>query len=269
MDVDARLDSCCERWGLRLDERLAGGFSAEVLACRDERGRERVLKLPRTRFEADTEVSALRAWAGNGAVALVDFAPDLAALLLVRLVPGTPLPAGDDDRAVAAVADVLAALHAVDVGSADVPAMPLALDQHLANTIAHAEPDTAGLALLDVSRDAAMSLCATTRSNVLLHGDPLDKNLLFDGRSFVAIDPIPRIGDPCSDVGFFSAGRVPCTNIVGRAERLADSLRLDAHRAARWAAIWAVGEACETWRPDSDELQRWITGPEAAALLAS
>lgn len=73
--------------------------------------------------------------------------------------------------------------------------MPLAFDHYLAHTIAHAEPDTAGLALLD---------------------------------------------------GFFSAGRVPCTDIVGRAERLADALRLDAHRAARWAAIWAVGEACET-----------------------
>lgn len=195
MELQARVESCCERWGLRLGDRLRGGFSADVFACRDERGRERVLKLLPTAYEANTEAAALRAWGGNGAVGLVDYSHDLAALLLLRLVPGTPLPAGDDDRAVAAVAEVLAALHAVDVSTVDVPVMPLAFDHYLAHTIAHAEPDTAGLALLD---------------------------------------------------GFFSAGRVPCTDIVGRAERLADALRLDAHRAARWAAIWAVGEACET-----------------------
>jgi len=269
VDLQTRVDSCGERWSLRLGERLAGGFSADVFACRDQYGRERVLKLPRTSDEANMEVAALRAWAGNHAVELLDYAHDLAALLLVRLVPGTPLPPGDDDLAIAAVADVLSALHAADHTSVAVPSMPLAFDQYLANTIAHAEPGTAGLALLNASRDAAFDLCATTRSPVLLHGDPLDKNLLFDGRHYVAIDPIPRIGDPCSDVGFFSAGRVPCTDIVGRARRLADALRLDTHRAARWTAIWAVGEACETWRPDSDDLQCWITGREATALLAS
>ena len=43
----------------------------------------------------------------------------------------------------------------------------------------------------------------------------------------------------------------------------------DPSRAAQWAAVWMVGEACETWREDSDDVQAWVRGDECQALLAS
>ena len=33
-----------------------------------------------------------------------------------------------------------------------------------------------------------------------LHGDFLDKNLLLGTKGFLAIDPMPWVGDPCSDM---------------------------------------------------------------------
>jgi streptomycin 6-kinase len=267
-DLQRRLDAVTERWGLRLADRMSGGFSADVFVCHDERGDDRVLKLVPTVRDAKRQAVALRAWSGKGAVRLIDVAEDLAALLMVRLRPGTPLPSGHDEVATAIVAGVLRALHNVAMPDDSLPSMAVAFDEYIEHTIAHSEPGSAGLALLDASRSAAMMLCDSTTDAVLLHGDPLDKNLLLDGGRYVAIDPIPRIGDPCSDIGFFAAGREPCSGIVERACRLAQALRVDAERASRWAAVWAVGEACETWRADSDELQEWVRSRRFAELLA-
>jgi streptomycin 6-kinase len=131
-----------------------------------------------------------------------------------------------------------------------------------------AEHGTAGLRLLDLARHAARALCADRTAIVLLHGDFIDKNLVLGDDSYVSIDPIPRVGDACSDVGLYAAYHPPARAIGQRARALAASCRLEPERAARWAAVWAVGEATETWRSDSDELQDWIEGSEAASLLA-
>jgi streptomycin 6-kinase len=102
---------------------------------------------------------------------------------------------------------------------------------------------------------------------VLLHGDFLDKNLLLGPAGYIAIDPMPRVGDPCAEVGFFAACHPPGGHIAARAHALAGRLGLDETRSARWAAVWAVGEACETWREDSDEVMAWVRSEEAARLL--
>lgn len=104
-----------------------------------------------------------------------------------------------------------------------------------------------------------------------LPGDFFDKNVLLGATGYVAIDPMPCIGDPCSDVGFFASYHPPARSIATRARAIASLLGYDterAERAERWAAVWAVGEACETWREDSEELQSWMSGPEAERLLA-
>ena len=122
--------------------------------------------------------------------------------------------------------------------------------------------------MLDRAIDSARALDATTTGAVLLHGDFIDKNLVLGSDGYVALDPIPRIGDPCSDVGFYAAYHPRANGIAERASAVALRAGLDAERAMRWAAIWAVGEATETWRDDSDELQRWVMSREASRLLA-
>jgi len=60
----------------------------------------------------------------------------------------------------------------------------------------------AGLQRLDAARATALKLCATTERPVLLHGDFLDKNLLWKGVGYVAIDPIPRWATRARMAGF-------------------------------------------------------------------
>ena len=95
----------------------------------------------------------------------------------------------------------------------------------------------------------------------------IDKNLVRGQAGYVAVDPIPRIGDPCSDVGFYAAYHPRAAGIAERAAAVASYAGLDVVRATRWAAVWAVGEATERWREDSDELQRWVASRRAQALL--
>jgi len=246
--------------------RLAGGHRSEVFACRAEGGREVVLKFPAGSAEA--EVAALRAWCGSGAaVRLLDADVELGALLLERLRPATPLNGIEDDAAIGVAAGLLRGLHAADPSGLRLRTLEHAYLAHERETLAFAERSAAGVVLLPAARAAAARLCATAGRSVLLHGDFLDKNLLADGASYVAIDPVPCIGDPCADAGFFAACRQPVTAIWERAAALAARLGEDPARAVRWAAVWAVHEACETWRADSDEVQALMSSAEIRDLL--
>lgn len=266
--VPARARRCATRWQLTLGERLGHGNTSRVFGCADRGGRALVLKLAPAEMRPDLEAAALRAWDGRGAVSLVAFDADAGALLLERLVPGTPLAGDDDVRATELVAPVLLALHGarVDDGSA-FPTQAEFLEVWLGWARSAAEAEAAGTRLLDRAARSARRLCVDGGRTVLLHGDLIDKNLLLAGERYVAVDPIPRLGDPCSDVGFYSAYHPPASGIVARARTLAARCGLDPGRAARWAAVWGVGEATQTWRPDSDELQAWVRGREAGALL--
>jgi streptomycin 6-kinase len=268
--LPAILARCAARWRLRIGAPLDGGCLARVYSCVDRDGNQLVLKCSPPSAAPAVEAAALRLWGGIGAAALRDYDTDAGALLLERVVPGTPLPAGSNDVAIAEAAQLLALLHAVRLPVEPVFASAVqAFDAYLERVRAEAEPNAAGVSLLGLSRSSALRLCSTTSDVVLLHGDFMDKNLLRTSVGFVAIDPMPRLGDPCSDIAFFAATHPPARSITATAHALAERLGRDPSRAKRWAAVWAVGEACETWRSDSQELAEWVGSREATDLLGS
>ena len=259
--------TAARRWNLEIEARL-GGLASRVVACHDAAGHKLVLKVAPPEAYPDQEAAALRHWSGNGAVPLVDFASDLGALLMERIAPGSPLPPAHDEELTALVAATLVRLHAVSPPAHGAfPTQEEFFAIWLDRVHASAEPGTVGVALLDRARDAALALEATAARKVLLHGDFIDKNLLRAEESYVGIDPLPRIGDACSDVGFYAAYHQPAGRIASRAKLFARVVHLDELRCARWAAVWAVGEATETWRADSAELQNWVGSKEARELL--
>jgi streptomycin 6-kinase len=262
-------DEACRRWSLTLDGTL-GGLASRVVAVRDAAGRALVLKIAPVEALPELEAAALRHWSGSGAALLVAFDEDLGALLMERIEPGTPLPPENDPGAIAAAVATLRRLHGHALPDVHAfPAQTEFLKVWLERVRASAEPGTAGLTLLDAALEAALALEASATARVLLHGDFVDKNLLLGSRGYVAIDPIPRTGDPCSDVGFFAAYHPRASQLPARARDISTLMGLEPDRAARWAAVWAVGEATETWRSDSAELQAWVGGREAATLLGT
>lgn len=246
-----------------------------MFRCVTASGGEAVFKVTVTSAEAAAEAAALSAWRDSGAaVRLLDADVASATLLLERISPGTPLPGGDEATAVEVAAALLSRLHAAPRPAFPFPTLARAYPARERRARADAAHELrtrgavpAGLPLLPRARAAAMRLCASSARDVLLHGDFLDKNLLRDGARYVAIDPMPRVGDPCSDIGFFAAAHPPAAAMLDRAGALATRLGEDPLRAARWTAVWAVGEACETWRADSSELAAALTSAAVDRLL--
>lgn len=251
--------ACERRWGLTIGERLDGGFRSEVFTCSDP---DLVVKLPATAAEMRAEAAALTAWADTGAaVRLVAADFSCAALLLERVrpgIPGGPVP-------VEAAADLLRRLHGVSAGGfvSQVEIYPAleaaALDDIEYERTSRGEPDraAAGLVRLDAARATAFRLCADSPRNVLLHGDFLTKNLLSTSDGFVAIDPIPRLGDPASDIGFFASDHSPA-RILSVATELAGSMGASELRARQWAAVWTVLQTVSAWRDDQTELDALV-----------
>ena len=278
MDIALRLRACERRWRLEAGRRLDGGFRSEVFAAATADGGEVVVKLTVTPQEAQAEAAALAAWEHTrAAVRLLDMDVDHSALLLERIRPGSPLPGGDDPVAVAVAADLLPRLHQATPGPFPFRTLaeiyPQLQEQaradvdHERRTRGEPRRGHAGLARLDAARVAAMTLCATTARPVLLHGDFLGKNLLRTQTGYLAVDPIPRTGDPCSDVGFFAAGHPPADTILQRAAAIAERMALDEHRARRWAVIWTVLQTCQAWRDDQQALDTAVTSDEFDRLL--
>jgi streptomycin 6-kinase len=278
MDFDPRLRACVRRWHLRVDGQLAGGARSAVVGCVAAGGTEVVVKLNATRAEARAEAAALTAWARTGAAArLLDADLDHGALLLERVRPGTRLPGNDVSEATEVAACLLGALHRAPVPAFPFPALPGAfarMERQARGDAAYeqrtrSEPERGqpGLRRLPLARAAVTRLCASPNRTVLLHGDFLAKNLLSNGTGYVAIDPIPAIGDPCADIGFFAAGHPPAATIRRRAGAIAELMGLEPRRAQRWASVWAVLQASQAWRDDQSDLDAALSTAEFDHLI--
>ena len=192
MDFDRRLQSAVRRWHLQAGDQLAGGFRSEVVSCAAADGTQVVIKLAVTPQEMAAEAAALTAWARTGAAArLIDTDFDHGALLLEQIRPGTHLPGNDDPGAIGVAASLLGALHRAPLSAFPFPALQetftrmdhrarrdAAYEQRTRNEPERGRP---GLQRLPLVRAAAARLCHNPPRTVLLHGDFLAKNLLWNG----------------------------------------------------------------------------------------
>jgi streptomycin 6-kinase len=265
-------------WRLESAEPLEGGFASAVFGCATADGAQVVVKLLGTPQAARAEAAALMAWAHTGAaVRLLDADLGHSALLLERIRPGTQLPTGDYPKNVEIAADVLSRLQRAPPGPFPFPLLRetyLQMEQRSRDDAAYErrsrdDPNRgqAGLERVPAVRDLALALCASSRQTVLLHGDFLGKNLLWNGTRHLAIDPLPSVGDPCSDGGFFAAGHPPAIMILPAARAIAKLMGLDPDRTERWAVVWAVLQACQAWRDDQSELEACLRTAEFERLL--
>ncbi|WP_406187054.1 aminoglycoside phosphotransferase family protein [Streptomyces sp. NBC_01006] len=240
---------CSDRWELRLDGAPSHGTVALVLPVVRADGTLAVLKLQPVDDETRGEPLALTAWAGRGAVSLLETDPGTGAMLLERLDAGRSLAAVDDDMtALQVLSEVLSRLVALpapdgvrrlaDIAAAMLRSAPVALarladpaDRRLAQTCA-----------------AAMRELCDEPGDRLLHWDLHYDNVLAPLRvaterePWLAIDPKPLIGDPGFDLLPALRNRwdeVAASGDAARAVRrrfdlMTEVLGLDRQRAAGW-----------------------------------
>ena len=91
--------------------------------------------------------------------------------------------------------------------------------------------------------------------------------IVLHGARYAAVDPIPRVGEPESEIGFFACHHPPVDGVFGRARTLAGRLGADPDRTVRWAAVWMVLLAASAWRDDQPAMDALVGSPRFQAVL--
>ena len=242
------VDSCCQRWGLELDEALSGGTS-RVFIGRRRGGRGVVLKLTPDRSVAETEALALRAWAATPHVVdLLDADTEAGALLLEKVEPGARLA---DQPGLPSFTEIAGLLASLRVAGAELRGgLPAQAERVeflfglIGRRLSH--PRVRPLVSADLAERGqrlARSLAAGENTD-LVHGDLGLPNVLIAGpeRGLVAIDPRPTLGDRTADAIDWAIGRATsAAELEDRIERLcALDPDLDAGRLGQWCQAMAV-----------------------------
>lgn len=224
------LAELASRWRLDLGPELPGGLLSCVREATLHDGTGAVLKVGRSPRTHD-EITALRAWGGRGAPALLAADEQLRALLLERVAPGSR----PDHADAGAVAELLRRLHVEPPHGLP----PLA-------EIAHRRIETA---VRDGRTSAPKAAWAHAKADelerdapppVLLHGDFDEHNILVcERRGLCAVDPLPCAGDPAYDAGYWVHGeRRPGRR--ARLDAIVAATRLERARVRDWAAVVGV-----------------------------
>ncbi|MEU3983023.1 aminoglycoside phosphotransferase family protein [Streptomyces sp. NPDC026672] len=243
--LPARAATFLRRWRLRRDGPAMHGMCALVLPVVTADGTPAALKLQPLNGESAGEPLALRAWAGDGAVRLLEHDGPTCTLLLERL---------DATRSLAGVPDTLGAVRVIGELLARLTAVPAPPGLRTLGTLARAWPGRLAEALPRVSDPADRRLlrdCAAAVREVaaepgdrLLHWDLHHANVLGAGRAaWLAIDPKPLAGDPGFELLPALVNRYDPAETRRRFDILTAALGLDRERARAWT-LGRVLQSC-------------------------
>ncbi|MCL6441951.1 MAG: phosphotransferase [Alicyclobacillus sp.] len=262
--LPALLQHCTERFRLELGSVFTNlSWNFLTTATKLDADLPVVLKLAIRPEELRNEWLALDAYAGRGAVKVIDVDFELGALVLEQAQPGTPLAAVDDDSAATTVfCEVCRHLHEQPISTTQLPT----LQQHfgafarLRDRIDTQPQLSRWLALAEV---ALANLWATTKRTVLLHGDLHHDNILRQGHGWTTIDPKGILGDPHFEpiqflLNHVERGGTADEVLSRRIAIMADRLGLDPSRIARWGMVRGVLEACWIVEDGNDNWQDGI-----------
>ena len=249
---DEIVEQLTKRWSLRIGAQFPptpgspGNFVASVFRAD---GTPAVLKVSGYLRETRAEIEALRIWDGLGAARVLDADPDLGALLMEHIQPGTMLAeVEDDDQTVRIAGGILRQLWRAlpeKHGLRSLESWCAAYDRRR-DVLSRGEggfPKT----LFSRADSLRHELRASTEVPVVLHGDLHHFNVLRSNRGgWLAIDPKGLAGDRTFDVCQFllNPGPVPASVNRRRLDIFCAELGLDRKRAADWCFVNAMLNAC-------------------------
>lgn len=213
MDEVAR--RLCEAWGFAPSEEIVGGYCSHVYA-----NATHVLKVPWRGEEASSGYRATMRLQGRLGPRVLHGDPGSGAVLMERLLPGTPLGGSalaDDER--------------------------IAITCGFLRELAREDPtDMMPMSDYYVQRSPQLEqLLAQGDRACFLHGDLHPFNILAHGEGWVPIDPKGIVGDPCFEPIAFLRNCIDVIDAYGQLARRIDAfatqLALDPERIAAWLAI--------------------------------
>jgi streptomycin 6-kinase len=269
--LPALLEDCERRWDLRLDEPFALSYSYVAAATRGD-GTQVVVKAGVPNEELRWQIDALRAFAGDAAVRLLNADPDAGVVLLERISPGTILKdLEDDDEATVIAARIMVALRREPPDGHNCPTLGDWWKKAARDLQRRYGGGTGPLPAGLVARAEATFAHGAASDAILLHGDVHHENILLDSaRGWLAIDPQGVIGEPAYETGTFVRNqlvhRADAARVLARrVDLLAENLSMDRGRIIEWALAHCVMSAC--WSLESQH-EHWRDAIAVAEMLA-
>lgn len=261
--LPAILETCAGRWSLTLQPPFKLSYNYVAPATRAD-GTPVVLKVGCPNSELNTEMDTLRLLAGDGVCQLLESDLALGAMVIERVLPGTPLTRialQDDERATAIAIDLMQRLWRPAPATHAFPTVA-GWARGIARHRERFDGGTGPLPARLVEEAEAYFdwLLATTTNPQLLHGDLHHDNILSATRSpWLIIDPKGVVGDPGYDLGAFLYNPWPglmglpdpARAIARRVDQLAEGLGMERARVRGWGLAQAVLSAC--WSVDDEQ----------------
>ena len=272
--LPALIDELADRWALRVlapFEPLSYNYVAPAVRAGEG---QVVLKVGVPHPELLTEIEALRLFDGRGAVRLREADAGRGALLLERLVPGTPLAELQDDAAATSLAaGVMRQLWRPLPAEHTFPTVErwaLGLQRLRARFGGGCGPFPTSL--VERAESLFAELIASMGERVLLHGDLHHHNILAAGRQpWLALDPKGLAGEAEYEAGALLRNPMPAflawpdlLRITRRrVDQLAEELGFDRVRLTGWAIAQAVLAGWWSYEDTGHGWQKWMMCAEA------
>jgi len=261
LTAKASLTRAADRWSVTLGEPYADVYPGNlVYRCTLADGTPAVIKTEPDRGSEDeflTGIDALVLYDGRGMVRPLEIDREQRVVLIERVAPGDPLWAPPIQRALEALAAVMAKLRSPPPRPGvfpDVRAYHRAWPNHVR---LYGGPGPLDADLFNVGERAFLELCDSSEAHVVLHGDLHYGNVLTSDRhGWLAIDPKGLSGEPCYEVGALFRNRVdelyesadPVGGMRRRLDALAELTGFDRERMRLWALSQSV--LSEVWSAD-------------------
>lgn len=198
------------------------------------------------------EAEALRLWAGHGAVRLLEHDAATGAMLTERCVPGSSLEnildGAETDRVATSLLEQLHQPPEAAEGFVRLADRATALAKDI--VVRHEQCGAPfDQWLVDLSVDLLTDLAGSEPAPVILHGDFHHHNILAASRvPWLAIDPLPMVGDPAYDAVqylLFRKGDLvhPEKEWGPVIHQFCTGLGVDAERAMAWLFVRLVSDA--------------------------
>jgi len=260
-----------QRWSLVVAAPFSNLTYNFVAPVRRADGSGAVLKLGVPNKEINTEIEALRLYAGQGMARLLASDPEQGALLLERLQPGTSLlNVADDAAATVAAGQVMRQLR-----QPLPPEHPFPTVEKWAAGLARLREQFGGGTgplpepLVSQAEGLFRDLLASSAAPVLLHGDLHHDNILAAERApWLALDPKGVAGEPAYEVGALMRNPRPhpAAVLARRASILSEMLEIDRGRILAWSLAQAVLSA---WWSIEDKGHGWEDAIAVAEQIRS
>jgi streptomycin 6-kinase len=227
-------------------------------------GSEVILKLGIPGLHIEHEAECLRRYDGKGAPFILEYDPELGAMLVERVRPGANIKEITEAEAIEAAVSVMQQLHQAPISGNNLPTVQdwwLGFQRLRKSYSSCTSPFPERL--VDEAESIYAELAESMGGSVLLHGDLHHGNILAGGRlPWLAIDPQGLIGEPAYEVGAFL--RNPYPDLLNwkylekileeRIATFSDLLSIDEQRIAKWgysqavlSAIWTLEDHGSGW----------------------